>query len=149
MDLGLTEDQEMLRSMAREFLEQETPKTFVRDMEEDDNGYTPDMWQKIAQVGWLGLVIPEQYGGTGQTCDWTAAAGIAHRYDVLLAGGLTPENVAQAITRVKPWGVDVASGVERAPGIKDARRMMAFVSIALAIAERKSSELQKPILGRR
>ena len=66
MDLGLTEDQEMLRSMAREFLEQETPKTFVRDMEEDDNGYTPDMWQKIAQVGWLGLVIPEQYGGTGQ-----------------------------------------------------------------------------------
>ena len=93
--------------------------------------------------------VPGQYGGTGHTCDWTAAAGIAHRYDVLLAGGLTPENVAQAITRVKPWGVDVASGVERAPGIKDARRMMAFVSIALAIAERKSSELQKPILGRR
>ncbi len=93
--------------------------------------------------------IPGQYGGTGQTCDWTAAAGIARRYDVLLAGGLTPENVAQAIQRVRPWGVDVASGVERAPGIKDARRMMAFVSNALAITERKSSELQKPILGRR
>ena len=66
MDLGLTEDQEMLRSMAREFLEQETPRTFVRDMEEDDNGFTQDLWQKIAQVGWLGLVIPEEYGGTGQ-----------------------------------------------------------------------------------
>jgi alkylation response protein AidB-like acyl-CoA dehydrogenase len=56
----------MLRSMAREFLEQETPRTFVRDMEEDDNGFTQDLWQKIAQVGWLGLVIPEEYGGTGQ-----------------------------------------------------------------------------------
>ena len=66
MDLGLTEDQEMLRSMAREFLEQESPKTFVRDMEEDDRGFTQDIWQKVAQVGWLGLIVPEQYGGTGQ-----------------------------------------------------------------------------------
>lgn len=66
MDLGLSEDQEMLRSMAREFIEQEAPRTFVRDMEEDDRGYTAEMWQKIAQVGWLGLIVPEQYGGTGQ-----------------------------------------------------------------------------------
>ena len=66
MDLGLTEDQEMLRSMAREFIEQETPRTFVRDMEEDDRGFTADMWQKIAQVGWLGLIVPEEHGGTGQ-----------------------------------------------------------------------------------
>jgi alkylation response protein AidB-like acyl-CoA dehydrogenase len=67
MDLGLTEDQEMLRSMAREFIEQETPRTFVRDMEEDDRGFTADMWQKIAQVGWLGLIVPEEHGGTGQS----------------------------------------------------------------------------------
>ena len=60
MDLGLTEDQEMLRSMAREFIEQETPRTFVRDMEEDDRGFTADMWQKIAQVGWLGLIVPDR-----------------------------------------------------------------------------------------
>ncbi len=66
MDLGLTEDQEMLRSMAREFIEQETPRTFVRDMEEDERGFTADMWQKIAQVGWLGLIVPEEHGGTGQ-----------------------------------------------------------------------------------
>ena len=66
MDLGLTEDQEMLRSMAREFIEQETPRTFVRDMEEDDRGFTAEMWQKIAQVGWLGLIVPEEHGGTGQ-----------------------------------------------------------------------------------
>ena len=67
MDLGLTEDQEMLRSMAREFIEQETPRTFVRDMEEDDRGFTAEMWQKIAQVGWLGLIVPEEHGGTGQS----------------------------------------------------------------------------------
>jgi alkylation response protein AidB-like acyl-CoA dehydrogenase len=66
MDLGLSEDQEMLKSMAREFIEQETPRTFVRDMEENDRGFTPELWQKIAQVGWLGLIVPEQYGGTGQ-----------------------------------------------------------------------------------
>ena len=59
MDLGLTEDQEMLRSMAREFIEQEAPRTYVRDMEEDDRGITTDLWQKIAQVGWLGLIVPE------------------------------------------------------------------------------------------
>ena len=53
MDLGLTEDQEMLRSMAREFIEAEAPRTYVRDMEEDDRGITTDLWQKIAQVGWL------------------------------------------------------------------------------------------------
>ena len=67
MDLGLTEDQEMLRSMARDFIEQETPRTFVRDMEEDERGFTSEMWQKIAQVGWLGLIVPEEHGGTGQS----------------------------------------------------------------------------------
>jgi|TARA_B110000116_G_C16774701_1_gene555143 alkylation response protein AidB-like acyl-CoA dehydrogenase len=66
MDLGLSEDQEMLRAMAREFIEAEAPRTFVRDMEEDEQGITTDLWQKIAQVGWLGLIIPEEYGGTGQ-----------------------------------------------------------------------------------
>ena len=67
------------------------------------------------------------YGGTGVTADWSAAAGLAKRYPLLLAGGLTSENVAQAVRRVKPWGVDVASGVEANPGEKDAGRMKAFV----------------------
>jgi phosphoribosylanthranilate isomerase len=69
---------------------------------------------------------PVRRGGTGQTIDWAAAATVAARRKVLLAGGLTPENVADAIARVRPFGIDVSSGVERAPGIKDHRRLRAL-----------------------
>ncbi|HEX9388842.1 MAG TPA: phosphoribosylanthranilate isomerase [Anaerolineales bacterium] len=67
------------------------------------------------------------YGGTGVTADWNSAAELAKKYPLLLAGGLTPENVADAVRQVKPWGVDVASGVESVPGEKDAIKMKAFV----------------------
>jgi phosphoribosylanthranilate isomerase len=67
------------------------------------------------------------YGGSGVTADWDGAAKLAKKYPLLLAGGLTLENVAEAVRRVKPWGVDVASGVESAPGEKDARKMVEFV----------------------
>ncbi len=67
------------------------------------------------------------YGGSGVTADWSAAAELAKKYPLLLAGGLTPENVADAVRQVKPWGVDVASGVESAPSEKDAAKMSAFV----------------------
>ncbi len=65
MDLGLSEEQEMLRRTARELLEKECPKALVRDMEEDEKGYSPELWQKFAEQGFLGLPFPEQYGGTG------------------------------------------------------------------------------------
>jgi phosphoribosylanthranilate isomerase len=68
------------------------------------------------------------YGGTGVTADWTGAAGLARQYPLLLAGGLTPENVADAVQRVNPWGVDVASGVESSPGVKDPVKMKKFVT---------------------
>ncbi len=67
------------------------------------------------------------YGGSGVTADWISAADLAKKYQLLLAGGLTPDNVADAIRQVKPWGVDVASGVESAPGQKDPSKMKAFV----------------------
>jgi phosphoribosylanthranilate isomerase len=67
------------------------------------------------------------YGGSGVTVDWIAASELAKNYPLLLAGGLTPENVADAVEQVKPWGVDVASGVESAPGKKDSGKMKAFV----------------------
>ena len=63
MDLGLTEEQEMLRKMARDFLATECPKALVREMEEDEKGYPPQLWQGMAEVGWMGLPFPEEYGG--------------------------------------------------------------------------------------
>jgi phosphoribosylanthranilate isomerase len=69
---------------------------------------------------------PVRRGGTGRTIDWTAAARVAAERSVLLAGGLTPENVAEAVLRVLPFGIDVSSGVERAPGVKDHQRLRAL-----------------------
>ncbi len=69
---------------------------------------------------------PVRRGGTGRTVDWSVAAGIARRRRVVLAGGLTAENVGEAIARVRPFGIDVSSGVEAAPGIKDHGRIKAL-----------------------
>jgi phosphoribosylanthranilate isomerase len=69
---------------------------------------------------------PVRRGGTGRTIDWTKAAVVARRRRVVLAGGLTAENVGEAITRVRPFGIDVSSGVEASPGIKDHGRLKAL-----------------------
>jgi phosphoribosylanthranilate isomerase len=71
---------------------------------------------------------PVLHGGTGRTVDFTRAAKVASRRRVVLAGGLTPDNVREAITTVRPYAVDVASGVETEPGIKDHARLRAFVN---------------------
>jgi len=65
MDLDFTEEQEMLRTSARDFLTTECPKTMVRELEESEKGYSPELWRKMAELGWMGLVIPEKYGGMG------------------------------------------------------------------------------------
>jgi phosphoribosylanthranilate isomerase len=76
---------------------------------------------------------PARRGGTGQAGDWQLAASLASQYPILLAGGLTPANVAQAVRIVQPWGVDVASGVEEAPGEKNHAAMRGFVAAAKTI----------------
>ena len=68
--------------------------------------------------------------GSGQVFDWQLADAVPPGIPLLLAGGLTPENVSQAIEQVQPWGVDVITGVESSPGHKDARRLRAFIRAA-------------------
>jgi len=66
-------------------------------------------------------------GGTGQTWDWGKASRLARRYPILVSGGLNPSNVGTAVDRLRPWGVDVCSGVEAEPGRKDHEKLRAFV----------------------
>jgi phosphoribosylanthranilate isomerase len=76
------------------------------------------------------LLFEGPISGTGKTADWSAASTLARRSELILAGGLNPENVAEAVRVVNPFGVDVSSGVESAPGIKDPALVMRFVSAA-------------------
>jgi phosphoribosylanthranilate isomerase len=81
-------------------------------------GYLLDAWKKDA------------YGGTGHTFDWELAKGAAAHGPLVLAGGLDPGNVAEAVRRVRPYAVDVSSGVESAPGKKDRQKVQEFISRA-------------------
>jgi len=65
MNLDFNEDQEILRSSAKNFAEKECPKDMVRKIEESDDGYSPDIWKKMAELGWMGIAFPEEYGGYG------------------------------------------------------------------------------------
>ena len=65
MDFNFNEEQKMLKTSAREFLEKECPKSLVKQMVEDEKGNPPELWHKMAELGWLGLIFPEKYGGTG------------------------------------------------------------------------------------
>lgn len=76
----------------------------------------------------------QAYGGTGKTVDWGLAQEVALSMPVVLAGGLTPVNVAEAITRVRPYGVDVSSGVELSPGKKDHEKVRDFIRAARLVA---------------
>ena len=84
-----------------------------------------DQWPARVTV-LLDVHDPVRRGGTGRTIDWSAAAAIAARRRSMLAGGLTPENVADAIARVRPFGIAVSSGVESSPGVKDHARLKAL-----------------------
>jgi len=78
---------------------------------------------------------PMRRGGTGRTINWTAAADAAARRPVFLSGGLNPANIADAITRVRPYGVDLSSGIESAPGVKDPARLRALFEAVAGTVE--------------
>lgn len=106
----------------------------IRAIRLRDYGSLLSLAEYKGRCGVRGFIIDtfskEAYGGTGQPTDWALAAEAARAAPILLAGGLTPENVQLAIERVRPYGVDVSSGVERSPGQKDHDKIAAFVRAA-------------------
>lgn len=94
----------------------------------DFDGRSADQaWAAGAELVLLDGWHPTEPGGTGLQADWEQAAAVAERGRVMLAGGLTAENVGDAIRRVRPWGVDVSSSLEQYPGFKDHYKMRAFL----------------------
>lgn len=118
-------------SEPRSLLEQLLPHAYKAVHPVDEDG----LREALAIPGDELLVdasVPGAPGGTGRTCDWSLAARLARERKVWLAGGLHPGNVADAVREVGPYGVDVASGVERSPGVKDHALVRAFVRAARA-----------------
>jgi phosphoribosylanthranilate isomerase len=94
----------------------------------------PDDLAAVARYGTVAAVLldapSEGFGGSGRTFDWELARSAAGQKPLVLAGGLTADNVAEAIRRVRPWAVDVASGVESSPGVKDPDELARFIRAA-------------------
>jgi len=96
-------------------------------------GFKPELLQRMnAHAFLLDTFDPALHGGTGKTFDWTLAREAKKFGAIILAGGLTAENVGQAVREVRPYAVDVASGVESAPGVKDPEKLRRFLA---AVAE--------------
>ncbi len=95
------------------------------------------------------LLIDSPEAGSGRAFDWTELAAQPPPVPYLLAGGLTPENLGEAIAMLQPWGVDVASGVERTPREKDPAKLQRFIALARSVApsERERSQEGQPISG--
>ena len=89
-------------------------------------------WSRLDEVA--AILVDGGPGGTGETFDWDALAGVAHRsnHPIILAGGLNPDNVGDAVRAVRPFAVDVSSGVESAVGVKDPKRIAAFCAAVRA-----------------
>ena len=95
-----------------------------------DQEFSPELLARYRADAFLLDGTGNSPGGTGSTFDWQRAVAAKQFGRILLAGGLTPENVGEAVRQVAPWGVDVASGVESAPGKKDPQRVREFIRAA-------------------
>src|SRR2546430_3284765 len=122
MDFGFSQEQEMLRATARKFLDNECTSTFVRARMEEPAGVTDEFWVKLAEQGWLGLVYPEEYGGTAlRFVDLTGRVGGMGRcvmprpfVSTVLLGGLAILE-AGPLAPKKEWRPPVATGEAEAP----------------------------------
>jgi phosphoribosylanthranilate isomerase len=115
---------DVLQTDSRDFDSLEVPETVERWPVYREGKSAPDSDSTYVYEG------PKS--GHGETVDWSAAAELARRGNMVLAGGLTPDNVAKAIRRVRPFGVDASSGLESAPGQKDSHLITEFISAARA-----------------
>jgi phosphoribosylanthranilate isomerase len=108
------------------------PCTTIKAVRIPADGTIPPLEDVPSTYLLLDTYRPGRYGGTGAVFAWDAAAALPHavRQRLLLAGGLTPDNVAAAVRTVRPWAVDVASGVEVTPGHKDPDKIRAFITNA-------------------
>lgn len=126
VQLNGEEDEAYMRAMWKPVIRQVRIKS---DMSQDELSDLVDHHLSLDRIVLLDRYEEHQPGGTGKTFDWGIAEGIANREGVLLAGGLYPENVGDAIRQLSPWGVDVSTGVET-DGIKDHSKIRAFIETA-------------------
>lgn len=91
------------------------------------------------------LLVDSPNPGSGRVFDWSMAEGVPGGVRLMLAGGLQPDNVGEAIRRIRPWGVDVSTGVEATPGRKDPRKVKRFIEAAKASAEELADTLVEPL----
>lgn len=102
---------------------------------------------RIADWGADALLLDAAEPGSGRVFDWELASQVPEGQRLMVAGGLTPDNVAEVVTALRPWGVDVASGVERAPGQKDPVKLRAFVAAARRAAAQVAAAGPAPARG--
>jgi phosphoribosylanthranilate isomerase len=131
------------QSQVDEVLREMKPDVLQSDWADFENLRLPGSLSRLP-VWRAGQTLPAQLpgrvlfegatSGVGALCDWGEAGALARRTELVLAGGLNAANVAQAITAVAPFGVDVSSGVEERPGIKDVAAIARFIAAARAAA---------------
>jgi phosphoribosylanthranilate isomerase len=105
-------------------------------------------FDKVGEYGVDAVMVDSTVPGSGTVFDWSLAENLPLHQKLILAGGLTPENVTEAISRVRPWGVDVSTGVERGPGRKDASKVMRFVNAAKELDDTHRIEIDLDDDGR-